>query len=107
MTNEMIIFWESISLMEKGILKGTGRFITVEDKDGGKKELEMPEPIHTFNGWKERGYVVKKGEKSSIKIVIWKYGKKKKDSSNETEEEGRLFMKTAAFFTSAQVMKLA
>jgi hypothetical protein len=69
MTNARIIFEESQRLMEEGTLKGTGRFITVEFEDGTTATVEEPEEIHTFNGWKERGYSVKKGAKSNIKSL--------------------------------------
>lgn len=48
MTNEQIIFNNSIELMDAGIIKGTGRFIIVEDENGQKKEMPEPEPIHTY-----------------------------------------------------------
>lgn len=70
MTNEMIILNESVKLMNDGVLKGTGEYATVQGEDGKEKEIELPEPIHTFNGWKQRGYSVKKGEKSKIRITI-------------------------------------
>lgn len=50
MTNAMSILTESVKLMEDGILTGTGEIIVVEDSEGNKKQLEMPEPIHTFAG---------------------------------------------------------
>ena len=67
MTNAAIIEQESMRLVEQGVLK-------LVDVGGG---MLLPEPIHTFNGWKERGYSVKKGEKSNIKFPIWKHGTKK------------------------------
>ena len=95
MTNATIILDESLRLVEQGVLK----MVNV----GGE---EMPEPIHTFQKWKELGYSVKKGEKSKIKFPIWKYTKKTvKDNDNE-EEKTSMFMKTAAFFTFAQVEKI-
>ena len=107
MTNAQIIFDASIALMEQGKIKGTGRYITVEDENGNKKQIELPEEIHTFNGWKERGYNVKKGAKSEIKIQIWKHTSKKikNDETGAEEEKNSLFMKAAAFFTSDQVEK--
>ena len=65
MTNETIILNESIRLMKEGMLKGTGEFIEFEKEDGTKEKVELPEEIHTFNGWKQRGFSVKKGEKSA------------------------------------------
>lgn len=108
MTNEMIILMESVKLMEEGKLKGTGKFVEVETQDG-KKQLEIPEAIHTYAKWKELGYQVRRGEKSEIKIQVWKYrGKTQTDEeSGETIETGKCFMKVAAFFTMAQVDAIA
>lgn len=104
MTNATIILNESFRLMEEGILKGSGQFAQIEDASGEIREIELPEAIHTFNGWKERGYAVKKGEKSAIKFPIWKHSAKKSKTDNgEDEAEAHMFMKVSAFFTFAQV----
>ena len=115
MTNEQIIMNESISLMEQGILKGSGQFAEIETEDG-TKTIELPEAIHTFNGWKELGYSVKKGEKSTIKFPIWKHtvkmlntntGNAELDKMNQqiNDQGGQtnMFMKMSAWFTAAQV----
>ena len=60
MTNQMIIFWASVELMEQGILKPTGEKIVVKDQDGKDKELDVPEEIHTYQHWKDLGYQVQK-----------------------------------------------
>lgn len=107
MTNAMIILNESVRLMEEGVLAGTGRFITIQNEDGTKKELEMPEQIHTFNGWKERGYFVKKGEKAIAKFTIWKCkNKKEENEEGEEVEKTNMFLKTAAFFKFSQVERV-
>ena len=108
MTNAMIILMESVKLMEEGKLNGTGNLVEVETQDG-KKQLEIPEPIHTYAKWKELGYQVRKGEKSEIKIQVWKYrGKIQHDEeSGEDVETGKCFMKVASFFTRAQVDVIA
>lgn len=104
MTNAMIILHESLRLMEQGILKGSGEYAEIENADGTKETIELPEAIHTFNGWKERGYSVKKGEKSKIKFTIWKCSAKKAtDENGEESEKTSMFMKLAAFFTKDQV----
>lgn len=116
MTNNEIILGASLRLMAEGKLRGTGRYMNVRRDDGTTEAIEIPEPIHTFNGWKAAGYSVKKGEKSSIRIVIWKHtarmldtntGNAETDAMNaEINREGgetRMFMKNAAFFTFAQV----
>ena len=115
MTNATIILNESLRLMEEGKLKGSGQFAEIETENG-PQTIELPEEIHTFNGWKARGYQVKKGEHSSIKFPIWKHTTKmlNTDTGNESIDkmnaninaqggEKRMFMKTAAFFTFAQV----
>ena len=63
MTNAQIILSNSIDLMKKGILNGTGKFFEVIDENGKKITIEIPEEIHTFQAWKSLGYCVKKGEK--------------------------------------------
>lgn len=103
MTNEKIILLESVKLMKEGVLKPTDEKIIVEYEGGRKEELQVPEPIHTFNGWKERGYSVKKGEKSKIKFAIWKYTAKKievenKNGKKEEAEKKKMFLKMSAFF---------
>jgi antirestriction protein ArdC len=109
MTNERIIFNESQRLMAEGILKGSGTFVNVEFEDGTNAYVELAEEIHTFNGWKQRGYSVKKGEKSKIKIAIWKYTEKEKPEEEKTGNPledapiTNMFMKTSAFFTLDQV----
>ena len=115
MTNEQIILNNSLSLMEQGILKGSGHFAQIETEEG-TKTIELPEEIHTFQGWKTLGYSVKKGEKSSIKFPIWKHTTKmlKTDTGNaeldkmnqQINEQGgqtNMFMKMSAWFTAAQV----
>lgn len=106
MTNEQIIFNASIALMNEGKIKGTGQFVTVELEDGSTGTLEIPEPLHTFATWKNYGRQIRKGEKCRARIDIWKHGKPKKVIDEETGEEvekvGRMFMKTAYFFTYEQ-----
>lgn len=113
MTNAMIILKESVKLMEAGVLKGSGIYGDIITEDGTKKRIELPEEIHTFAAWKEMGYAVKKGEKSKIKINIWKYTQKEKPAEeltgNPLEDAPitNMFMKTAAFFTPEQVERIA
>lgn len=92
MTNKEIILRESVALANAGIIK-----ITSEG---------LPEVIHTFQGWKERGYIVRKGEHARAAFTIWKQGKGKTTTDENGEEitaHGHMFMKRAFFFTRDQV----
>jgi len=106
MTNATIILNESIRLMNDGILRGTGRFVEIEDQNGNKQQLELPEAIHTYAAWKQIGRQVKRGEKCKARFYIWKQGKGKTAIDEETGEEhqtpGRMFMKESYFFTFDQ-----
>ena len=105
-TNAEIIFRASQELLQKGILKPTGRVLVQELPDGSKIEVPEAEPIHTYNGWKELGYHVKKGEHAKAQFVIWKY-KGRKDEETGEELNGRCFHKKASWFTFDQVEKIA
>lgn len=106
MTNAQIIFNASVQLMNDGVIKGTGRIFEFTDDAGNVQTLEEPEALHTFAVWKEMGRVVKKGEKARAAIQIWKQGKSytatNKETGEQEEKEGRMFMKTAYFFTLEQ-----
>ena len=103
MTNQQIILLESIDLMNKGIINGSGIIGEVKYKDGSTKAIELPEVIHTFAAWKECGRVVRKGEKAKAAFTIWKHvTKKTKDDDGNEETQGRMFMKKAFFFTYDQ-----
>lgn len=112
MTNAQIIFNESMELMKAGIIGTTGRTFVFEDADGNKKEIQEPEPLHTFARWKELGYIVKKGEHAKASFYIWKAGKEKKASEENAAdgennpEKMKMFMKKAFFFTFDQVEKM-
>jgi len=112
MTNDQIILNNRIFLMEEGVLKGTGEIFLYED-ESGKREIEIPEEIHTFQVWKDLGYMVKKGEHSIARFPIWhKAGKNmrdKKDDEDVDEEDlkrRKFYMKTAFFFKADQVEKM-
>jgi len=106
MTNKMIIMMEQVELMKQGIIGTTGKQITVKMYDGNDMTFMEPEPIHTFQAWKDLGYCVKKGEHAIAKFAIWKYLKNKKKGDEEGEEGGHCYMKQAFFFKQSQVEKM-
>ena len=102
MTNEQIIFQNSLQLMDDGIIGTTGRTITVENEQGEKLEMQEPEPIHTYQAWKCLGYQVKRGQKAKASFLIWKHTVKKA-KQEQGEDEEKMFMTKAFFFTFDQV----
>jgi len=106
-TNAQIIFNEAQRLAEAGAIKYTGREFVMETTDGEQITVKETEDIHTFNGWKERGYMVQKGQKAIARFPIWKHspGKVKElpDGSGEYMEKAKMFMKQACFFSASQV----
>lgn len=117
MTNEMIILKQSVALAEQGIIKYTDQKIEVTDQDGNKKELYLPEQIHTYAGWKALGFQVKKGSKAVAKFEIWKCASKKVEEKGkdirtgevvtEEVETKRMFRKLSYWFTQEQVEAIA
>lgn len=106
MTNEMIILNARFDLMEEGILQGTGNIIEVEDENGKKKQIEEPEQIHTYQGWKSLNRQVKRGEKSIATIQIWKHTTKKSKAEDEDDQE-KMFLTKAFFFRENQTEAIA
>ena len=107
MTNQMIIDNARFALMEKGLLKGSGRIVSVTDAAGNVRDIEEPEEIHTFEGWKARGFAVNRGEHSDIALWIWKYPKAKKDPEDgDAIIDSRPFMTKGYFFRPDQVHAL-
>ena len=119
MTNAQIILNESINLMEQGKLNGTGNMITVitvnAEGQEEKKQIEEPEPIHTYAAWKQLGFQVKKGSKAITQINIWKHVSRKEevevkytDGTTGTEEidDSKMFMKISSFFSISQVERI-
>lgn len=104
MTNAEIIRRAAQELAEAGIINYTGNEITIEDENGETITFKETEPIHTFAKWKSLGYCVRKGEHAKAKLRIWKFTASKKNQKDDEEDSGEhAFMKTAFFFTPAQV----
>jgi alpha-glucuronidase len=120
MTNAQIIFNNSLTLMEQGIIKGTGQMMKaiIINKDGKEEEklVEIPEEIHTYAAWKNLGYQVKRGEKAKAQFTIWKHVSKKEEmevkytdgtTGIEEVDASKMFMKLSSFFSASQVEAIA
>ena len=110
MTNAMIVLLEQVKLADEGVLKYTGRIIAgVNVVTGEPAQIPEIQAIHTYGGWKQRGFQVRKGEKAVAQFPIWKYttGKKKdEETEEEAQANGHCFMKMASWFSSDQVEEI-
>lgn len=76
------------------------------------KELGLPGlpfiDVKTFQGWKEIGYTVIKGQKAIINGVSWKPTERTNKETGETEETGggRLLAKSYSLFHRSQVQRI-
>lgn len=113
MTNQQIIFNESMKLMEAGTIKTTGRSFTYETENGERITVQEPEALHTFAMWKQLGRQVKRGEHAKAAFTIWKAGKGKAANEEDANADGekaesvKMFMKKAFFFTIDQTEPIA
>lgn len=98
MKNEDIIFSHRMELMKKGIIKGSGETLVTEEGE----EIEIPEEIHTYAGWKAQKRQVKKGEHAIAQFDIWKHTTKKVKEESEEKNLEQMFMTTAFFFKEDQ-----
>ena len=99
MKNEEIIMRTRVNLMNSRVIGTTGNKMEWMTSEGEVIEIDEPAEIHTYTGWKRRGYQVPKGAKAKVFIPIWNYS---------TDEEGNttMFQRNAPFFTPDQVEKI-
>lgn len=68
-------------------------------------KISAEDEIHTFNGWKERGFRIRKGEHAVARFSIWKFTSKVvmvKDDGTEISKEN-CFLKESCWFSTKQV----
>lgn len=109
MTNSEIIERNKQSLAAQGILSYTGRVLEGTSVDGTPVSIPEVEAIHTFNGWKQLGFKVKKGEHAVARFTIWKYSSKwaleveTEEGEKRAVAAGKMFLKESCWFTFKQV----
>lgn len=98
MTNEQII---------ANVALASGTYTESEIDSFIVAGLEIP--LHTFQGWKERGYKIKKGS-TGIETKLWKKKNSKKvtDNTSSSEEASENFYLCKSYlFTESQVEPIA
>jgi len=85
----------------KGISYISFQIVLSQMKDLGLEGLPYID-TKTFQGWKQSGFQVKKGEKSKIHGITW-IGKKKE---NDEEDDAVLFPKVYHLFHKSQVEEI-
>ena len=73
-----------------------------------EKGISADVELYTFATWKRLGFSVKKGEKSTHVVALWKYAeKKKKDEDGEEKQSGGYCVtRNMHLFTREQVEPL-
>ena len=121
MDNATIVLEERIRMMQEGKIGSTGRTIDIKTTDGSTKTIPEPEPLLTYDVWKQYGFVVKRGEHATAVIEIWmpkknRSGKKKSEEKSDessssddktviSSEKQDFYKKKAFFFRMCQVEK--
>lgn len=59
-------------------------------------------PLHTFQGWRDRGMIVRKGE-HGIECRLWKKKSKKQAEKDKAEEENGFYLTKSYLFCKEQV----
>lgn len=107
MTNEEYIFQESQRLAKEGLIKYTGREITIELPDGITQTIKETEAIHTYEHWKQLGFQVQRGSRAVTQLSIWKHVNGRVNEETGSQEPSRMFMKKSSFFSASQVQAIA
>ena len=72
-----------------------------------EKGISADVELYTFAAWKRLGFSVKKGEKSTHVVALWKYTEKKKDEDEEEKQIGGYCVtRNMHLFTREQVEPL-
>lgn len=87
----------------KGVSYNGFRYVLAQMKEKNLEGLPYID-CKTFQGWKEAGFLVKKGESSKIKGITW-IGKNKK-SDDDAEDTTFLYPKIYSLFHKTQVKEV-
>lgn len=68
--------------------------------------LPINYPLFTYAAWLQRGYQVKKGEKSKHRVQLWKYAQRTIVQDGQKQTVGRCFFRTVSLFTMEQVERM-
>lgn len=83
------------------IFKAVCRHLGIDEETGAEMMFAGTFPVyHTYEGWKEIGQQVQKGEKAQFSAKIWKMTVKKDEDG---KPQNKLIMKSAYFFSRQQV----
>ena len=81
-------------------------FVAAQMREQGLDGLPYLD-MKTFQGWKENGYIVRKGEKSTANGITWVAAKKKEASEEGLDEEKPFLMpKVYKLFHRSQVQDI-
>ena len=98
---------EALKALSKLIqqLVKSGQYESVNEGLADTYRQQGHEEIHSFKGWMERGFVVKRGEKA---LLLWgkPHTAQKHEKKNETDKDEFSFFPLAYVFSNLQVEPL-
>jgi hypothetical protein len=95
--------WQAVHEQAGGKISYTSFYFTLLDmKRAGFEGLPYID-TKTFNGWKQAGFIVKKGETAKIEGVAWLEVGASKDDKGEENDDGFLMPKAYKLFHRSQV----
>ena len=108
--NSQIIFEKEIELAQQGKIPTMERKISV-NFNGETLNINEPTHIYTAAQWRNRGYMIRKGEHAVAALYIWHNVNIRPDDNAEVDENGvvrasRMEKKKSWFFSIDQVEPL-
>ena len=105
--NSQIIFEKEIELAQQGKIPTMERKISV-NLNGETMEINEPSHIYTASQWRNKGYIIRKGEHAVASLYIWRNVNFRPDKDAKTDENGivqasHMEKKKSWFFSVDQV----
>ena len=68
--------------------------------------INLDTKIDTYAGWNRQGYTINKGSKAVFQTQIWKPCKTNKVNKDEVQQQNKMYIVKASYFSVDQVTKI-
>ena len=101
---------EQITARAAAMAESTGTGTTTDYIDTAE-QATIADSLHTYNTWKAQGLQVKRGQKATISVMLWRWTDKppkaQRSDSGDDAPDPHYYMKRCYLFTAAQVERPA